>query len=155
MNKCRKCKNTLRPTAKFCPRCGGELEGLATYCWSCQAYVDDEPNASKTRAERAAAERDTRLEKEIEHEIDLAMTDAGFHVVRFSQARASQQTPGIPDRLYLLPSSGVALWVEVKRARGKVSPAQKELHELLRASGHEVEVWRHENDAHDFLERGL
>ena len=22
MNKCRKCQNTLRPTAKFCPRCG-------------------------------------------------------------------------------------------------------------------------------------
>ena len=48
---------------------------------------------------------------------------AGCECVHFSQARATGQTPGIPD-LRFYPPSGPAFWVEAKAAGGRQSPAQ-------------------------------
>lgn len=56
---------------------------------------------------------------------DLVARIAGREaVVRFSQARATNQTPGIPDRRYRL--FGVALWFEIKAENGKLSAAQRD-----------------------------
>lgn len=65
-------------------------------------------------------------EKEVEHAVDGLMATCGFDVVRFSQARASQQTPGIPDRRYVHAELPVALWFEVKRPSGTWSKAQQD-----------------------------
>ncbi len=63
-------------------------------------------------------------EKQVEHTGDRFMADLGFAVVRFSQARATQQTRGIPDRRYYSPSRGVACWWEAKAEGGKQSADQ-------------------------------
>lgn len=69
---------------------------------------------------------------------DKAAKLLGFVVVNFSQARASKQTPGIPDRLYLHEGRGAAFWFECKREGGRVSVAQRRLHEALGRAGHTV-----------------
>lgn len=129
-----------------CPA-GHELHGRATYCHDCGAYVDDlvggAPNGGRVTTPKA----DTRSEKEIEHAIDGLMESLGCVVVRFSQPRASKQTPGIPDRLYLDERTGRWTWAEIKRATGKTTEAQDEMHRRFRACGIPVEVWRHEDDA--------
>lgn len=68
---------------------------------------------------------DTRKEKAVEHAGDRAMAKLGFSVWRFSQARATQQSPGIPDRRYVNAVWGVAFWWEAKREGGKQSPHQR------------------------------
>lgn len=80
------------------------------------------------------------LEKDETRLADRAAELLGFVSVHFSQARASKQTPGIPDRLYLHPGHGIALWAELKRAGGKVSPQQERFHGWLRDCGHAVVV---------------
>jgi hypothetical protein len=60
--------------------------------------------------------------------------------VRFSQPRATKQTLGIPDRLYLCPRRGLAFWGELKRVGGKATPQQTALHDDLRACGMTVVV---------------
>jgi hypothetical protein len=64
------------------------------------------------------------LEKAVEARIDRLCALAGCTAVRFSQARASKQSPGIPDRLYFAPEHALAFWVEAKSANGVQSPAQ-------------------------------
>jgi hypothetical protein len=82
----------------------------------------------------------TRSEKDEERFADKAAAMLGFTVVRFSQPRASKQSPGIPDRLYLCPRRGRGFWGELKRVGGKATPQQRALHEALRACGHTVVV---------------
>lgn len=66
---------------------------------------------------------------------DQLMMLHGFQVVRFSQARASQQTEGIPDRRYYHTEWGVAIWWEAKREGGKQRPAQKRFQVMCEACG--------------------
>ena len=68
------------------------------------------------------------------------MEGLGFGSVNFSQSRASKQTPGICDRLYLHVATSVSLWWEAKAETGHTSVAQKQMHEDLRACGHTVVV---------------
>lgn len=64
--------------------------------------------------------------------------------VAAAKLKAEGVVPGVPD-LFLAVSSGGwhGLWVEMKNGKaGEVSPAQKEMHERLRAQGYRVEVCR-------------
>lgn len=63
-------------------------------------------------------------EKQVEAGGDRFMADLGFDSIHFSQARASNQTPGIPDRKYFNTERGVACWWEAKAERGKQSKEQ-------------------------------
>ena len=66
----------------------------------------------------------------------------GFFVSSFSQARASKQTPGIPDLFVCHARYGVSLWIEMK-APGKeknLSAAQAVWHREARAAGQTVIV---------------
>jgi hypothetical protein len=68
------------------------------------------------------------LERDVETAVDrLMVTALGFRAIRFSQSRATQQTPGIPDRRYHHRALGITVWVETKRPKGgKMSDAQRE-----------------------------
>ncbi len=59
-------------------------------------------------------------------------------IVGFSQARATQQTPGIPDRRYRI--GGVAAWFELKAPDGRLSHVQKVFLEAELACGSVVGV---------------
>jgi len=72
-------------------------------------------------------------EKLVVARIDNLCAMAGCVSIHFSQARASNQTPGIPDRLYFHPEEGVAFWVEAKARRGRQSDAQKVFQSLTTA----------------------
>lgn len=82
--------------------------------------------ATEVRTPEQLAADDERREKELVREADRRMRAAGFHVVEYSQPRASKQTPGIPDREYFHPARGLFVKWEAKTPRGVQSPAQKE-----------------------------
>ncbi len=65
-----------------------------------------------------------RLEKAVERAGDRFMQDMGFTAVRFSQARATMQLPGIPDRKYYNPERGRACWWEAKAEDGTQTSQQ-------------------------------
>ena len=65
------------------------------------------------------------VEKAIQARVDGLCALAGCTPIHFSQARASKQTPGIPDRRYYAPKGGLAFWVEVKAPNGRQSEAQR------------------------------
>lgn len=69
--------------------------------------------------------RDSRTEKQVEAAGDRAMSKLGFSIWRFSQARATMQSPGIPDRRYVNVVWGVAFWWEAKRDGGIQSSSQR------------------------------
>jgi hypothetical protein len=76
---------------------------------------------STTMAKRRAPVRSEKAEEQLCD--DLVARIAGRDaVVRFSQARATMQTLGIPDRRYRV--HGVAFWFEVKAEDGKLTTAQ-------------------------------
>lgn len=85
-------------------------------------------------AERIA-EEDSRREKEIELAGDRLMLAHGFTAVRFSQPRATKQTPGISDRLYIHSRREIAIWWEAKTGSGVQSPAQRAFQELITSVG--------------------
>jgi hypothetical protein len=64
-------------------------------------------------------------EKQEEAMGDRLMADFHFDSVHFSQARASNQTPGIPDRKYYRPDLGFTFWWEAKAEDGKQSKDQR------------------------------
>lgn len=74
-------------------------------------------------------------EKQVEAAGDRLMTTLGFTVIRFSQARATMQTPGISDRLYINPARELAVWWEAKSSKGKQSPAQRSFQLLIESVG--------------------
>lgn len=97
-------------------------------------------------------DRTGELEKAIELRGDRLMQAHGFTVIRFSQARASRLTPGIPDRRYYRPPRpdehyadwfrrrlsappGYALWWEAKTETGEQSPAQRAFQQLVEPCG--------------------
>jgi hypothetical protein len=64
-------------------------------------------------------------EKDVEALVDRLMAACGFRAIRFSQARATMQTPGIPDRRYVHETLALAIWYEMKRPGGKWSTPQQ------------------------------
>lgn len=74
---------------------------------------------------RAEVERPKLSEKDVERLCDSLMSQLGYEIIRFSQARATNQTPGIPDRKYFHAVRGRAVWFECKREGGKQSTAQR------------------------------
>lgn len=50
-------------------------------------------------------------------------------------------TAGLPD-VYMLNLFGVEMWRELKRDGEMLSPEQEIVFDLLRAGGHDVDVWR-------------
>ena len=66
------------------------------------------------------------LEKGVQYDVKRAYEAVGCFVANFSQARASKQTPGIPD-FYVSPPllRGAPWWHEVKRPKGKQSVQQR------------------------------
>lgn len=81
-------------------------------------------------------------EKAVQRAVTDALHRMGFRVSDLSQPRASMQTPGLPDLYAQHPHWGICLWVEVKAARGRLSPAQAAWHEAERAAGGTVVVAR-------------
>jgi hypothetical protein len=85
-------------------------------------------------------------EKAVEHSGDRLMAVLGFFTIRFSQARASRQTPGIPDRRYYRSSvsdsrlQSMAVWWEAKTPNGKQSVEQKMFQALVESCGEEYVV---------------
>jgi hypothetical protein len=57
-----------------------------------------------------------------------------WHVLKSKGMRA-----GFPDLLLIRPPK--LIWVELKSAKGKLTQAQAEMHEMLRDCGHTVFVW--------------
>lgn len=80
-------------------------------------------------------------ENEVERYLRKRVERAGGYCVKFLPDYAR----GFPDRIVLLPG-GVLVWVELKRPQdGRLSPAQKVQHVLLRRMGQRVEaVWSKE-----------
>lgn len=72
-------------------------------------------------------------EKDVERACDLLMRALGFNAVRFSQARASMQTRGIPDRKYY--RDRFTFWFECKRQGGKQSPDQLAFQRMAEEAG--------------------
>lgn len=86
-------------------------------------------------------------EKSEEHDGDELMEMLGFTSIHFSQARASRQTPGIPDRLYFRPSRSRSaapvafkVWWEAKAPKGRQSAAQRSFQALAESCGDTVVV---------------
>jgi len=61
--------------------------------------------------------------------------DPDFFIVRYSQARATQQTPGIPDRRYYSPRNRMAVWWEAKTVIGRPSAFQVAFRRICEACG--------------------
>ncbi len=74
-------------------------------------------------------------EKVVEQTLDQRLGSCGFRAIRVSQARSTQQTPGIPDRRYVHREAGLALWWEVKKPGGIWSAAQQEFAEDCHRTG--------------------
>lgn len=67
-------------------------------------------------------------EKAEQHRIRKLFESCGFTTYNLSQARASKQTPGLPDLWLVNPETGDALWWECKAAKpnGKPKPLRPE-----------------------------
>lgn len=67
-------------------------------------------------------------EKAEQHRIRKLFESCGFKTYNLSQARASKQTPGLPDLWLVNPETGDALWWECKAAKpnGKPKPLRPE-----------------------------
>lgn len=73
------------------------------------------------------------LEKEVEGACDRLMAILGFKIIRFSQARETRQTEGIPDRKYY--RGRYTLWLEAKRPGGKQRKDQKKFQRYAENAG--------------------
>lgn len=75
--------------------------------------------------------RPRRKSAQIENKVvvpkgDELMALHGFRSIHFSQARATMQTPGIPDRKYYHRGRRLACWWEAKAEGGVQSEAQRQ-----------------------------
>ena len=74
-------------------------------------------------------------EKQVQAAVVRLYTLAGCAVYNLSQARATMQSPGLPDLYVFHADTGTAWWHEVKRPGGKPSPAQLEFQARCAACG--------------------
>lgn len=77
-----------------------------------------------------------RQEASIQRECYRRMRALGWHVVNFSQPRATKQSSGIPDARYQSLIRRVCVWHEVKAPAGAQSTPQREFMEREQAAGH-------------------
>jgi hypothetical protein len=80
------------------------------------------PPAVRGRQKGADGSRKSGPEKDEQRKVIASAKARGAFVYEFSQSRASQQTPGIPD--LLLVWDDCALWWETKSEHGTLSQAQ-------------------------------
>lgn len=90
---------------------------------------------------------DTRDEKAVQAAVVRLLRSLGYAVSDFSQSRATQQTPGVPDLHAMHPGhgrtgAGHSIWVEVKTAQGRLRPSQVAWHTAAREAGQTVLVAR-------------
>ncbi len=83
----------------------------------------------------ARTPKDTRSEKQVEAMGDAVMETMGFWPIRFSQPRATMQTPGWPDRLYIDPTRKLAVLWEAKAVGGTQSHHQLAMQRLVESVG--------------------
>lgn len=103
-------------------------------------YLLEAPALSRKRRSdftvlEIAQGKQPRLEKQVEHAGDRFMANLGFIAQRFSQARATMQSPGIPDRKYYNSERGVSCWWEAKAEDGKQREAQYRFQQQAEACG--------------------
>jgi hypothetical protein len=75
----------------------------------------------------------TMSEKAIQASAEKLMRLFGFEVYHLSQARASKQTPGLPDDIFI--GHGQIIFYECKTETGKRSKAQERFRDLVLSSG--------------------
>lgn len=100
-----------------------------------------------------------------EHNIQVAIVQylrlRGFEVfaipnggrrdaVTGAKLKAEGVTAGVADMIILLPIGNV-LFVEVKTAKGRQSPAQKAFQERVESLGFNYVIWRSIDDAEKFI----
>lgn len=81
------------------------------------------------------------LEKDFQQRVVQFARLNGWKVYAVPDSRRATLA-GYPDLTMWHPKQGRILWAELKREKGKTSPAQDEVIEELRKSGAEVHVWR-------------
>lgn len=89
-------------------------------------------------------------EKDVVVKVDGLLKQIGFESVHFSQARESNQTPGIPDRLYTKDAIGFAFWWEAKSDDGTQLWEQQQFERRMVAC-HHFYVKGNRRDVLDFL----
>ena len=94
--------------------------------------------AGETGSETRA---DTRAEKVLQQDIAAALAKAGYTFRKQRTDQCSGMTPGWPDIDVLLPG-GRTVFLEVKNAKGKLSPFQRAMHIRIAELGHHVFVVR-------------
>lgn len=154
-----------------CPRCSDPLEGFATWCFRCEAYIADMVEAKghgrdhsgdrESKAPRVAglesesnwqglATLDTRSEDDISTAIQTVLELHGFDVWSLEQGYrrsrgGTRQTPGIAD-LFVV-GHRYHTWVELKSATGSLRESQERFRDICQANGVPWALWRHEADA--------
>ena len=91
----------------------------------------------------------------LERQIVLALERRGALVVKIPndalwRYRVRHTLRGMPDLIVLMPNGRTA-FLEVKRPKGRPSPQQLEVHERLRALGHEVYIVHSAEEAITYL----
>lgn len=83
------------------------------------------PHAAPAVADHDAEAAARILEKQEQVEVRKLLIAYGFKVYNLSQARATKQTPGLPDLWCVHKREPIAFWFETKRqVGGQLSPAQ-------------------------------
>ena len=92
---------------------------------------------------RQTADRQTRINKELEQSFQLRVTDlADAHGWDWQHCRRPQQDrPGFPDLVLWHPGRGLVLFRELKRDSGKLTSHQWSRIGALNAAGADVSVW--------------
>lgn len=81
----------------------------------------------------------------------IAVPNAGKRtVVAGMLLKAEGMFPGFPD-LIVLGNEGRVAFLEVKAAKGRLSDAQEDCHDMLKRRGHLVAVVRSQDEAEDVL----
>lgn len=135
-----------------CPGCGRSLRSVApvAFCHTCGDYVDrvgitpepDPPRIPDDGRDEAAVQ--AAIRRVIDAHPDLGVWDT-------SQPFAAAITPGLPDIIIIRRGWGV-LFVEVKRATGTLSDAQRAFRDACRGAGVPWACWRSEHDAVRWIE---
>lgn len=138
-------------TFTVCPfeDCGRVLTGMGLFCHSCSRYPSDFREDAPTAP--VVNRNDPRSEKEIQCAVKNALQAMGFSVWDTSQPFQAKITPGLPD--LFVTGRGLCAWVEVKSAKGKLSPAQDRFRELVTTNGGLHFVARHEADVAAWAEQ--
>jgi uncharacterized Zn finger protein (UPF0148 family) len=128
-----------------CPDCSTPLDGLGTFCWTCEKYVDQMGQT----AQQTKAPKDERSEKEIQEAAKRALRMMGFSVWDTSQPHAAKITPGLAD--LCVAGRGITAFIEVKSAKGKQTDEQERFQRAVVANGGLYLCARHEAEVVEWL----